>query len=123
LALKVDPTDGNICALTVTFDAELALTGLSCDSSELSHSLGVLKVVVGVDLALLVRVMHQIVGQLILAAPEAGVNSYAVSPLYVCWSGNCSLSEFFVGVGGLHGVLDVVFLDVILILIIMKLSF
>lgn len=46
LALIVHATDGNICALTVTLAAELALTGLSSDSCELSHSLGVLKVIV-----------------------------------------------------------------------------
>lgn len=46
LALIVDPADGNICALTVAFFAELAFTSLSSDSSKLGHSLGVLKVVV-----------------------------------------------------------------------------
>ena len=46
LALIVDATDGNICALAVAFFAVLARTGLPSDSSELGHSLGVLKVVV-----------------------------------------------------------------------------
>lgn len=107
LTLIVGPTHGNVGAFAVAFIAELAFACLASDSSELSHPLGVLEVVVRVRLALLVCIMYQIVGQLVLAATEASVHSHGIPPLDVSRSSNRSLRVLFVGADGLHRLCDV----------------
>lgn len=67
--------------------------------------------------------MDQIVGQLILAASEASVNCYAISPCYVSWGRFCSLGVLLVGGVSLLRLLYEVGLINMLLFIIVKLSF
>ena len=62
LTLIVDAADTNIRALSVAVAAEFALTSLARDSCELCHPFCVLEVIIGIDFALLICIMNQIIG-------------------------------------------------------------